>query len=89
MGVGTGTASQVNVEDFDYMVNALNNCYECNTQRTHKEGLSKPRQPRLTYTMRSSITQSICWATVGNAISQDSFKNNPFGDFLQKTLTKV
>ena len=36
MGVRAGIASQVKTwwsgEDFDYTVNALNNCYECNTQ---------------------------------------------------------
>ena len=35
MGVRAGTASQFktwwSVEDFDYTVNALNNCYKCNT----------------------------------------------------------
>ena len=53
MGVRARTASQVktwwSVEDFDYTVNALNNCYQCNTQGHIRRDCPSQGQPRLTY----------------------------------------
>ena len=53
MGVRVRTASQVktwwSVEDFDYTVNALNNCYQCNTQGHIRRDCPSQGQPRLTY----------------------------------------
>ena len=53
MGVRACTASQVktwwSVEDFDYMVNALNSCYECNTRGHIRRDCPSRGQPRLMY----------------------------------------
>ena len=52
MGVRAQTASQVktwwSVEDFDFTVNALNNCYECKTQGHERRDCPSQGQPRLT-----------------------------------------
>ena len=51
MGVRVRTASQVktwwSVENFDYTVNALNNCYECNTRGHLRRDCSSRGQSRL------------------------------------------
>ena len=53
MGVRASTASQVktwsSVEDFDYTVNGLNNCYECNTGGHVRRDCPRRGQPRLMY----------------------------------------
>ena len=53
MGLRACTASQVktwwSVEDFNYMVNPLNNCYECNTLGQVRRDCPSQGQHRLTY----------------------------------------
>ena len=53
MGVRACTASQVktrwSVVDFEYTVNALNNCYQCNTQGHVSKDCPSQGQPRLMY----------------------------------------
>ena len=53
MGVRASTASQVktwwSVEDFKYTVNALNNCYKCNTGGHMRRDCPSQGQPRLMY----------------------------------------
>ena len=50
MDVRAGTAAQVktwwSVEDFDYPVNGLNNCYECNTRGRIRRDCPSQGQPR-------------------------------------------
>ena len=68
MGVRAGTALQVktwwSVEDFDYTVNALNNCYECNTQGHIRRDCPSRGQSRLMYSNEDG-------QSVGNAIRHD------------------
>ena len=69
MSVRVRTASQVktwwSLEDFDYTVKTLNNCYQCNTGGHIRRDCPSRGQPRLTYSEKDfDFTVNLlghCW----------------------------